>query len=45
MGENGAGKSTLVNVLMGVHQKNGGTIEIDGKVMDDYNIQIARKTA
>lgn len=43
MGENGAGKSTLVNVLMGVHQKNGGTIEIDGKVMDDYNIQIARK--
>ena len=43
MGENGAGKSTLVNVLMGVHQKNGGTIEIDGKVMDDYNIQVARK--
>ncbi len=43
MGENGAGKSTLVNVLMGVHQRNAGTIEIDGKVFDDYNINTARK--
>ena len=43
MGENGAGKSTLVNVLMGVHNRDGGTIEIDGKAMDDYSIQIARQ--
>ncbi len=43
LGENGAGKSTLVNVLMGVHQRDGGTIEINGKQFDEYNINIARK--
>lgn len=36
MGENGAGKSTLMNILTGVHEKNAGTITIDGeeKVFD-----------
>lgn len=29
MGENGAGKSTLMNILTGVHEKNGGTIKIN----------------
>lgn len=43
LGENGAGKSTLVNILMGVHQRNGGIIEVDGEVFKDYNIQLARK--
>lgn len=43
MGENGAGKSTLVNVLMGVHRRDGGTIEIDGRTMEDYSIQVARQ--
>lgn len=33
MGENGAGKSTLVKVLTGVYQADGGTIEVDGKVL------------
>lgn len=31
MGENGAGKSTLMNILIGIHKKDGGTIKIDGK--------------
>lgn len=43
MGENGAGKSTLVNVLMGVHKKNGGIIEIENRVYEEYNIAIARR--
>jgi len=31
MGENGAGKSTLIKVLTGVHQKESGQIDIEGK--------------
>lgn len=31
MGENGAGKSTLMNILIGIHRKDGGTIMLDGK--------------
>ncbi|MEK5255594.1 sugar ABC transporter ATP-binding protein [Paenibacillus sp. FSL F4-0125] len=29
MGENGAGKSTLMNILIGLHQRDQGTIRID----------------
>lgn len=31
MGENGAGKSTLIKVLTGVHVKDGGRIELEGR--------------
>ncbi len=31
MGENGAGKSTLIKVLTGVHAKDGGRIELEGR--------------
>ncbi|MDO5742420.1 MAG: sugar ABC transporter ATP-binding protein [Vagococcus sp.] len=31
MGENGAGKSTLMNILTGLHNRDAGTIVIDGQ--------------
>lgn len=31
MGENGAGKSTLMNILVGIHKADAGTIAIDGR--------------
>ena len=43
MGENGAGKSTLMNILMGVHQADGGQIRIHGKEFQSYDIQTARE--
>ena len=34
IGENGAGKSTLVKLLLGIYTPTGGTIYINGEVMD-----------
>ena len=39
LGENGAGKSTLMNVLTGVHERDGGTIEFDGQSISHASIR------
>ena len=46
MGENGAGKSTLMNILIGIHNRDGGQVLIngeekyfsDGKEAEDFGI-------
>ncbi|MFJ8105678.1 sugar ABC transporter ATP-binding protein [Streptomyces sp. NPDC096132] len=43
MGMNGAGKSTLVQVLSGVHQADGGTIEVDGREQHGLTVRRARR--
>ena len=36
-GENGCGKSTLIKVISGVHPRDGGTLEFNGKAMDNFS--------
>lgn len=36
-GENGCGKSTLIKVISGVHSRDGGTLEFNGKAMDKFS--------
>ena len=36
-GENGAGKSTLMNVVAGIHQRDGGTVVFDGTEVNFKN--------
>ena len=42
VGENGAGKSVLVQVIAGIHRKDSGEIEIDGKRADILSPKHAR---
>lgn len=35
-GENGCGKSTLIKVISGVHERDSGTLEFDGKSLDKF---------
>jgi rhamnose transport system ATP-binding protein len=37
IGENGAGKSTLVKIVAGVHQRDSGTLRLDGEDVDFRN--------
>lgn len=41
LGENGAGKSTLMNILGGVHERDSGTITLDGRPLTKINPNLA----
>ena len=41
LGENGAGKSTLMNILGGVHQRDGGAVEFCGRPMENISVKAA----
>ncbi|MCZ9341141.1 ATP-binding cassette domain-containing protein, partial [Streptomyces sp. TRM76130] len=43
MGMNGAGKSTLVQVLSGVHQPDGGSVEVGGERHAGLTVRKARR--
>jgi len=43
LGENGAGKSTLIKVITGAHQPDGGTIHINGQLIERLTPASAHK--
>ena len=43
MGENGGGKSTMMNILVGIHKRDGGTIRIDGQEVNIESPHDAQK--
>ncbi len=43
MGENGAGKSTLMNILVGIHKRDGGLVEIEGQTVEIDSPAAAQK--
>ena len=43
LGENGAGKSTLIKILSGAHQKDSGTITLNGKEVEIRNAEVSRE--
>jgi ABC-type multidrug transport system fused ATPase/permease subunit len=42
VGLSGAGKSTLINLLVGFYQQNSGTILLDGKPLNAYDLSSLR---
>lgn len=43
VGENGAGKSTLVDLLLGMHDLDSGTIEVDGTALVELDLAAWRE--
>lgn len=43
LGINGAGKSTTISIMCGELKRDGGSVEIDGKNIDDDMLEIRRK--
>ena len=43
LGENGAGKSTLIKVITGAHQPEGGSIQVNGKTVENLSPSISHK--
>ena len=41
LGENGAGKSTLMNILAGVHPRDSGKVEFDGRPLEHTTVQLS----
>ncbi|MES2570730.1 MAG: ATP-binding cassette domain-containing protein, partial [Verrucomicrobiota bacterium] len=43
LGENGAGKSTLIKLIAGAHQRDAGTIEMEGTPIPRLTPRLARE--
>ena len=43
VGENGAGKSTLIKIVTGAHAPDEGTVEVQGRLVEDNNPVRARE--
>ena len=43
VGESGAGKSTILNMVIGFHKPDAGSVYLDGKDMDTLNLRSYRK--
>src|SRR5688572_9026726 len=43
LGENGAGKSTLIKIITGAHRPDAGTIQIDGKQVENLTPAAAHR--